>query len=89
MDEYKVIRGEIDGQAKYCRIPIRSKTADIMQEIGIDELNAEKILEMPHDTAVRTIDAIMHDWKYWLNRANELFILYHGILENADTDKTG
>lgn len=85
--DYGVIRGEIDGKAKYCRIPIRSKTADIMQESGIAELNAGKILDMPRDIAVRTIDAIMADWRYWLNRANELFVLYQGVAENADTGK--
>lgn len=81
VEDYMVIRGEIGGKAKYCRIPIRSKIADVMQESDIYELNAGKILEMPHDQAIRTIDAIVEDWRYWLNRANELFILHQGIKE--------
>ena len=82
-EEYKVIRDSINGKKKYCRIPIRSRMAEVMQESGIYELNAEKILEMPHDTAIRTIDAILYDWKYWLNRANELFVILGGM----ETDK--
>lgn len=78
MDKYGIVRGEINGKAKYCRIPIRSKTAEQMQQNNIGELSAEKILEMPHDVAARTIDAIIDDWAYWLRRANELFVISGG-----------
>ncbi len=78
MNEYEIIRGSVDGKEKYCRIPVRSKIAEQMAENDITELTAEKILEMPHDIAVRTIDAIMADWQYWLKRAGELFVLYQG-----------
>lgn len=79
MDEYEIIRGDVDGQHKYCRIPIKSRIAERMQEAGIAELNAESILAMSHDEAVKTIDAIMADWQYWLKRAGELFVLYEGV----------
>ena len=72
--EFEIIRGEIDGKKKYCRIPIRSKVAEMMQDDGIYELNAESILAMPHERAAATIDALVNDWMYWLRRANELFI---------------
>jgi hypothetical protein len=75
MPECGIIRGTVNSQAKYCRLPIRSKTAEQMQEAGVAELSAEKILQMPYDMAVKTIDAILADWQYWLKRANELFIL--------------
>jgi hypothetical protein len=80
-NEHEIIRGTVDGQAKYCRIPVRSKTAEQMQEVGVAELSAETILEMPHDLAVKTIDAILADWQYWLKRANELFVLWAGLQE--------
>lgn len=89
MDNHEIIRGKIDGKAKYCRIPIRSKTGDHMQENGIAELSADKILEMPHDMAVRTIDVILEDWTYWLKRANELFVLWAGLQETKDGRKDG
>lgn len=73
-DEYEIVRGEINGKKKYCRIPIRCRTIEQMQENGIEELSAETILAMPHDEAARTIDAIVEDWSYWLRRANELFV---------------
>ena len=79
MDDFEVIRGDIDGKHKYCRIPVKSKIANKMQEDGVAELNAEIILAMPHDEAAKTIDAIMADWMYWLRRAGELFILYEGL----------
>lgn len=78
MNEYEIIRGDVNEQHKYCRIPIQSRIADTMQEKGIAELNAESILVMPHDEAVKTIDAIISDWQYWLKRAGELFVLYEG-----------
>ena len=74
----EIIRGTINGKAKYCRIPIRSKTAEQMQQNGITELSAETILAMPHDSAAKVIDAIIADWAYWLRRANELFVLQTG-----------
>ena len=77
-NEYNIIRGKIDGKEKYCRIPVRSRTAELMQENNIAELSAEKILEMPHDIAAKTIDAIMEDWRYWLERAGELWVLWRG-----------
>ena len=67
-----VIRGTINGKAKYCRIPVRSKLYDLMQES--EELSAETILEMPHEKAVAVIDAIMADWFYWMRRAGEYFV---------------
>lgn len=76
MSECEIIRGTIDGNAKYCRIPIRSRTAERMQEDGVAELSAEAILSMPREQAAQTIDAIMRDWAYWLKRANELFVLW-------------
>lgn len=79
--EYEILRGKVDGKEKYCRIPIRSKVADVIYEEGISELSAEKILEMPHSTAINTIDAIIEDWCYWLGRANELFVLRRGQIE--------
>ena len=67
-----VIRGTINGKAKYCRIPVRSKLYELMQEGG--ELSAEVILAMPHDKAAAVIDAIMSDWLYWMQRAGEYFV---------------
>lgn len=78
MDEFEIIRGTVKGKEKYCRIPVRSRTAELMQEADVAELSAEAILSMPHDAAVRVIDAIIDDWAYWLRRANELFILKAG-----------
>lgn len=78
MSEFEIIRGEIDGKAKYCRIPIRSKIAETMMEDGKFELSADAILSMPREQAARTIDAIMQDWLYWLKRANELYVLLQG-----------
>lgn len=68
----QVIRGTINGKAKYCRIPVRNKLYELMQ--GSGELSAEKILAMPHATAVAVIDAIMYDWLYWMRRAGEYFV---------------
>lgn len=88
MDEYEIIRGSVDGKNKYCRIPIRSKTAAQMEENGLTEISSEKILAMPHDMAANTIDAIIDDWSYWLKRANELFVMWAACQssreENAD-----
>lgn len=84
MGEYEVIRGSIDGKVKYARIPIRSKTAEMMQENNISELNAENILSMPYEQAVRTIDAIVADWMYWLKRAGEMFIQIQGLQKEED-----
>lgn len=79
MEEYEIIRGDIDGAHKYCRIPIRSRLAEQMAEDDITELTAKTILAMPHDQAIRVIDAIVADWQYWLKRANELFVLSSAI----------
>lgn len=68
----QVIRGTINGKAKYCRIPVRSKLYELMQDSG--ELSGETILAMPHEKAVAVIDAIMHDWLYWMRRAGEYFV---------------
>ena len=68
----QIIRGTIDGTAKYCRIPVRSKLYETMQEGG--ELSAEAILAMPHEKAVVVIDTIMADWFYWMRRAGEYFV---------------
>lgn len=76
MNEHEIIRGEIDGKKKYCRIPIRSKFAQQIE--GLDEITAEKILDMPREQASRIIDALVSDWMYWLKRANELYILAKG-----------
>lgn len=67
-----VIRGTINGKAMYCRIPVRSKLFELMQESG--DLSAETILAMPHEKAVAVIDAIMHDWLFWMPRAGEYFV---------------
>lgn len=74
MNEYEVIRGEVDGARKYCRIPIRSNVAMQMEQADIVELNADIILSMPHDQAAKLIDAIMQDWLYWLRRSGEMFV---------------
>lgn len=87
MAEFEIIRETIEGQAKYCRIPIRSKTAGQMMAEGVAELSAETILTMPHDTAVRTIDAIIEDWSYWVRRANELFVMWAGLHESAQREE--
>ena len=42
MSEFEIIRGTVEGKEKYCRIPLRSKTGDLMQNEGIDELSSEK-----------------------------------------------
>ncbi len=68
----EVIRGTINGKAKYCRIPVRSKLYETMQ--GSGELTAENILSMPREKAVMVIDAIMSDWFYWMKRAGEYFV---------------
>ena len=75
MSEPGVIRGTIDGQEKYCRIPIRSRLYESVMEDSTTELSAEAILAMPHDKAAAVIDAIMADWLYWLKRAGELWVL--------------
>lgn len=74
MADEMVLRGKINGQEKYCRLPIRSKFADSLYP---DQamITAESILAMPHDRAVEVIDALVDDWMYWLRRANELFVL--------------
>ena len=71
----EIIRGEIDGQKKYCRIPIRSKLYESVMEDEGTELSAEAILAMPHERAAAVIDALMKDWMYWLKRAGELWVL--------------
>lgn len=71
----EIIRGEITGQKKYCRIPIRSKLYECVMEDDGTELSAESILAMPHEKAAAVIDAIMEDWMYWLKRAGELWVL--------------
>lgn len=81
-NEYEIIRGEIDGKKKYCRIPVQSKFAQRID--GLDEITAEIILDMPRDQASLIIDALVDDWMYWLNRANQLYILAKGI---KNTDK--
>ncbi len=50
-----------------------------MQEKGVAELSAGVILSMPHDEAVKAIDAVIADWQYWLKRANELFIRWAAL----------
>ena len=59
-----VIRGTINGKAKYCRIPVRSKIYEQMQESG--EFSAETILAMPHEKAVAVIDAIRRAGEYFV-----------------------
>lgn len=71
----EIIRGKIDGEQKYCRIPVRSKLAETIMDDTDTELSAEKILAMPHDKAAAVIDAIMRDWLYWLKRAGKLWVL--------------
>ena len=89
MPDCEIIRGTIRGQKKYCRIPIRSKTAELMTKDGIAELSADAILAMPREQAARTIDTIIADWAYWLKRANTLFVLYEGYREKeAQEDGT-
>ena len=79
-----VIRGTINGKAKYCRIPVRSKIYEQMQESG--EFSAETILAMPHEKAVTVIDALLYDWMYWMRRAGEYFIqLQHQAAEEGET----
>ena len=78
----EIIRGEIDGEQKYCRIPIRSKLAETIMDDTDTELSAEKILAMPHDKAAAVIDAIMRDWLYWLKRAGELWVLTREVEES-------
>ena len=85
MNKQGVIRGSIDGQEKYCRIPIRSRLYESVMEDEKTELSAEMILSMPHDKAVAVIDAIMADWLYWLKRAGELWVLTRNNKENAET----
>lgn len=67
-----VIRGTINGKAKYCRLPVRNKLYELMQEDV--EFSAETILAMPHEKAVAVIDAIVADWLYWMRRAGEYFV---------------
>ena len=78
-----IIRGTINGKAKYCRIPIRSRLFETMQDGG--ELNAEIILSMPHEKAVAVIDAIMADWFYWMRRAGEYFVQLTPQEEEGET----
>ena len=86
----EIIRGTINGKAKYCRIPIRRKS--VLLDMGGAEddaiyLSAEKILALPHEEAAKIIDGIVSDWKYWLNRANELFVLYYA--RHSDDETSG
>lgn len=81
-DMAEIIRGTIDGEQKYCRIPIRSKLAETIMDDTDTELSAEKILAMPHDKAAAVIDAIMRDWLYWLKRAGELWVLTREVEES-------
>ena len=89
MSEPSVIRGTIDGQEKYCRIPIRSRLYESVMEDDTTELSAETILAMPHDKAAAVIDAIMADWLYWLKRAGELWVLTHNSAEEMEGKKDG
>lgn len=84
MSDPGVIRGTIDGQEKYCRIPIRSRLYESVMEDDTTELSAEAILAMPHDKAAAVIDAIMSDWLYWLKRAGELWVLTRNSAEEAE-----
>lgn len=73
-EELEIIRGEVDGKKKYCRLPIRLKTSELMIDEGLHELNAEFILDLPRAKAVKFIDAIVEDWMYWYGKANEYYI---------------
>lgn len=84
MNEPGVIRGAVDGQEKYCRIPIRSRLYESVMEDEKTELSAEMILSMPHDKAAAVIDAIMADWIYWLKRAGELWVLTRNPAEKME-----
>ncbi len=79
----EVIRGELDGQKKYCRIPIRSKLYETVMEDENTELSAESILAMPHEKAAAVIDAIVEDWLYWLKIAGKLWVLTRKEADHA------
>ena len=85
----EIIRGEINEQKKYCRIPIRSKLYETVMEDESTELSAEAILAMPHEKAAAVIDAIMEDWLYWLKRAGELWVLTRNSAEETEGKKDG
>ena len=85
----EIIRGEINEQKKYCRIPIRSKLYETVMEDESTELSAEAILAMPHDKAAAVIDAIMADWLYWIKRAGELWVLTRDSVEEMEGKKDG
>ena len=89
MSEPGIIRGPIDGQEKYCRIPIRSRLYETVMDDETTELSAEAILSMPHDKAAAVIDAIMADWLYWLKRAGELWVLTRDSVEEMEGKKDG
>ena len=89
MSNQGVIRGTIDGQEKYCRIPIRSRLYESVMEDNTTELSSGAILAMPHDKAAAVIDAIMADWLYWLKRAGELWVLTHNSAEETEGKKDG
>nr|DAQ85181.1 MAG TPA: hypothetical protein [Caudoviricetes sp.] len=89
MSDPGVIRGTIDGQEKYCRIPIRSRLYESVMEDNTTELSSEAILAMPHDKAAAVIDAIMADWLYWLKRAGELWVLTRNSAEETEGKKDG
>lgn len=78
----EIIRGTINGEQKYCRIPVRSKLSETIMDDEDTELSAEKILAMPHDKAAAVINAIMQDWMYWLKRAGELWVLTREMEES-------
>ena len=89
MSEPGIIRGTIDGQEKYCRVPIRSRLYETVMDDETTELSAEAILSMPHDKAAAVIDAIMADWLYWLKRAGELWVLTRDSVEEMEGKKDG
>ncbi len=58
---------------KYCRSS--SKPVNTMMKELVSEINAEYILALPHERAVKLIDGIVNDWMYWVKKAVELRIL--------------
>lgn len=80
----EIIRGTINGKAKYCRIPVRSKVFEICQKDDLWEISAETVLAMPEDQAKLIVDAIIADWMYWLRRSAELFVRVQALEGGSD-----
>ena len=89
----EIIRGTIDGEQKYCRIPIRSKLAETIMDDTDTELSAEKILAMTtHIAAEQKLTCLMvtHNMRAALALGNRTLMMNGGqiILDVSGEERT-